>query len=616
VDPGFPPGEGMSNVGISSKQPNKLECSDSCTEATWLHEMGHTVGLMHEHQRPDRDTYITLNLANADLPNVPGNFTLIPFDYQTLGLYDYASVMHYGAFDFSKAGLRVLESIPAGIPLGNYTGYSAGDIDQIERLYGATPSVVTVTTNPTGLSIIVDGTTLTAPQTFSWALHDTHMLSLPADPQYRNPVDGSTYGFGAWNDRKARSHSVTIAPGSGTLTAPATAPAVTVYEANFIHYQPFAFMPPAAYPSGSGTVKATPVPLVKFGGSFYADRTLVKLTLTKNAGFAFYDWFNLPYPPSDLPKSFYIQSPLTEAQAVLIATTGPSAAPVTIIGETITGPNTWNPGLAGTVDGAFTLLPTGFTPYYDNNLPTENWDVGTTHTISVEQTRSPVTTNVYYNFNSWSDGGAISHKIKQLQTAAGRTVSASFTPFYASYTTALGSCAAPNSLQVTTSPAGVVYPLNTLFPFYEDGTPVTTTASATDAQLVFAGWSGSLTGSTNPNPATPIDDQFVPIGNFNLTGTAAPLTITSLVPATAPARATGLAVTINGSGFTSNKANTFVYWNGSYRNYKFVNSAQLTVTLKAGDLVNPGGQDLQVVNITTDGICSVYAETSFTVKDP
>src|SRR5450631_3055287 len=118
------------------------ECGSGCTVATWLQEMGHTVGLLHEHQRPDRAKYIKLTTANADLPNVPGNFTLFSFDYQTLGLYDYASVMHYGAFGFSKAGQPVLESVPAGIPLSNDTGYSVGDIDQIERLYGAAPSLV------------------------------------------------------------------------------------------------------------------------------------------------------------------------------------------------------------------------------------------------------------------------------------------------------------------------------------------------------------------------------------------------------------------------------------------------------------------------------------------
>jgi hypothetical protein len=601
-------GEGHSDVGISSTQPNTLECGDGCTEATWLHEMGHTVGLLHEHQRPDRDTYITLNLANADLPNVPGNFTLFSYDYQTLGLYDYASIMHYGAFDFSKAGLPVLESIPAGIPLSNDTGYSAGDIDQVQRMYGAAPSLVTVTTNPAGLSIIVDGVTYTAPQTFSFLLHSTHTLNLPADPQVTSPTDGSSYGFGNWNDKKARSHTITIVPGTGTLTAPTAVPAVTVYQADFIRYQPFAFLSPAAYPSGSGTVHLVPAAKAIFGGSFFVDRTLVKLTLTQSTGFGFFDWFNLPFPPSDNPKSFYIQFPQTAAQAVSMATTAAAAAasgtplsPVTIVGETITGPNTWNPPLAGMVDGAFAFLPTGFTPFY-SNFGGANWNGGTRHTVSVEQTQSPITTNVYYNWNSWNDNHGITHTFLQPMTGS-KKLTASFTPFYASYASANSGCGS-----VTTSPAGVSYPLNPLFAFYEDGTEVSTTANPPSG-MIFVGWSGSLTGSTNPMPATAIDDQFVPIGNFNLTGTTATLTVTSLVPATATARTTALKLTINGTGFTTG---TFVQWNHNLRTPKLVSSTQLTVELQAGDLANPGGQDLLLGNST--GVCAVFAETSFPVK--
>ena len=73
-------GEGYSSVGMLGNE-QYLNCGGGCTVATLLHEMGHTVGLEHEHQRPDRNNFITLNLANADLPNVPGNFTLPTWNY-------------------------------------------------------------------------------------------------------------------------------------------------------------------------------------------------------------------------------------------------------------------------------------------------------------------------------------------------------------------------------------------------------------------------------------------------------------------------------------------------------------------------------------------------------
>lgn len=599
-------GEGHSNVGVAGGEQT-LECGSGCTVATWLHEMGHTVGLLHEHQRPDRAKYIRLTTANADLPNVPGNFTLFTFDYQTMGLYDYASVMHYGAFDFSKAGLPVLESIPAGIPLSNESGYSAGDIDQVKRLYKAAPSAVTVTTNPTGLQILVDGISYTAPQIFSFALNTTHTLALPADPQYTNPADGSTYAFGNWNDLGTASHSITIKPGSGTLASPAKDPAVTMYEANFIRLQPIAFLSPEVYPQGSGTLAVSPKPISEYGGSFLTDRTLVKLTLKAKSGYTFYDWFNLPYPPSDNPHSFYIQAPITAAQAVL----EPTSMPVTIIGESLTGPNTWNPGLVGYVDGLFTLLPSGFTPVYN-----PGWNAGTTHSVSVDQTQSPVTTNVYYNWNSWSDGGAISHSITQ-PAAGGMNVSASFTPFYASYTVPSPLCSANTGTAgtVALSPPGVAYPLNTAFLFYEDGTSVTSTAAPNPAfpAMMFAAWSGSITGSVNPDTTT-IHDQFVPTANFNVI--SSPLAITSLTPAISARSTTAApAVTIKGTGFTAN--DTYVYWNGSYRSNTFVSSTEIIMQLNAGDVATAGGQDVFVGNYTTDAsndTCGVGAESSFTVK--
>ena len=91
--------------------------SINCSFAGICHEMGHAIGLLHEHQRPDRNSYVVLNPANADKPYLLGDFDFFADDFQVIGLYDYASVMHYPAFSFTKNNLPVLESIPAGIPL-------------------------------------------------------------------------------------------------------------------------------------------------------------------------------------------------------------------------------------------------------------------------------------------------------------------------------------------------------------------------------------------------------------------------------------------------------------------------------------------------------------------
>ena len=52
--------------------------------------------MLHEHTRPDRDTYIMV-LLNNTINGTQSQFELVP-DAETFGTpYDYGSVMHYGA---------------------------------------------------------------------------------------------------------------------------------------------------------------------------------------------------------------------------------------------------------------------------------------------------------------------------------------------------------------------------------------------------------------------------------------------------------------------------------------------------------------------------------------
>ncbi len=578
IDPNLPNGEGQSSVGMQGLQ-QFLNCSPTCAVATFLHEMGHTVGLLHEHQRPDAATWVKFTNANADEPLVAGNFTSVPFNDQAIGLYDHQSLMHYGAYGFSKNGLPTLESVPAGIPLGNNNGYTAGDRDQVLRLYGFAPSLVTITTNPPGLSIKVDNVTYTAPQTFNWALNSTHTLNLPADPQFTNPNDGATYKFGAWNDAGAKSHTITVYGGVGTLTSPAASPAITVYQASYIRLWPFTL---SVTPTGTGTAAATPAAVSEFGGTFFTDRQLITLTATPNSGWNLLLWSGLPYPASANPRPFQVQAPLTSTQAAF------TAQPLTIVGASITGPNTsLFPGMYAYIDSAFWYLPQSF-----------QWGVGTQHTVNVDNPESPITTNVRYTWNNWSDGLAQSHTITQPSTGA-QNVTASFTPVYRTYPLPYNSCAGSVSFSPI-SPTGDG--------FYADGTVLTITATPNSAvpPILFAGWTGDLTGSVNPQSTT-IHNQFIPVANFN--ATTKPIAITSYSPVSLVATAAAQNLTIAGTGFTST---TLAYWNSSFRSVIFVSSTKITMHLNAGDLASAGGQDVFVGNY--DNICENGFESQYIVN--
>ena len=560
--------------------------SINCSFAGTCHEMGHAIGLLHEHQRPDRNSYVVLTPANADKPFLLGDFDFFVDDFQVIGLYDYASVMEYPAFSFTKNNLPVLESTPAGIPLSNSVGYSAGDVDAIKRLYGMTPSAVTVTTNPAGLKIIVDGTSYTAPQTFSWTLNSKHTLNLPADPQLTNPADGATYEFARWNDGGARSHSVANGGGSGLLTSPAGKPATTVYEANFIRLWPYAG---SATPAGSGSVNVSPAPQAIFNGSFFVDRQQIAMTATPNAGNNFYGWLNAPYPQGANPYPFLIQAPESTLQGVF------TTFPVTIVGESITGPNTWNPPMYAAVDtNSFVDLPQG----YSQDQSGSAWAPGTSHTISAPSPDIPVTTNVSYTWNNWSDGGAQTHNITAAGTGTS-IVTASFTPVYRSYTYAENTCASVAYSQSCPND-------DCSFP---DGTLITMTASTTDPAMVFAGWTGDLSGTVNPQTVT-IHDEFLPVANFNLVPSI--ITATGVSPASPVRSSAASNLTVTGAGFVS--GSFYTYWNNNYRANTNVSPTQATVQLNAGDLVNAGSQLLQVSNFTPSG-CGAIAFTQVLVKN-
>ena len=588
-DPNELSGYCEATVGMAGGQ-QFIGGSINCSFTGICHEIGHAIGLLHEHQRPDRNSYVVLNTANADKPFLLGNFDLFADNFQTIGLYDYASVMHYPAFSFTKNNLPVLESIPAGIPLSNTTGYSAGDVDAIKRLYGFAPSTVTIVTNPPGLAIIVDGTTYTSPQTFSWTLNSRHTLNLPPDPQLTNPNDGATYEFARWNDGGARSHAITVIGGSGALTSPAAMPATTVYEANYVRLWPFSI---SASPAASGSVGVTPAPQSVFSGSFFVDRQQITVSATPNAGYNFYGWFQAPftpaYPQGANPYPFLIQSPESTLQAVL------TTFPVTTIGETISGPNKWNPPMFATVDSnTYVPLPQG----YSQDQSGSAWAPNTGHSISVLSSEAPVTTNVSYTWNHWSDGGAQTHNIRAASSGV-KSISASFTPVYRSYTYAQNACGAVDYSQSC--------PNNDCS--FPDGTMLTMTATPTAGNgMIFAGWTGDLTGTTNPQTVT-VHDEFLPVANFNIV--PAIITAATVSPASPVKTSAASSLTVTGAGFVN--GSFYAYWNGNYRSTSGVTSTRATVQLNAGDLSAAGAQLLQVSNFTPS--CGAYAFTQVLVKN-
>jgi hypothetical protein len=100
-----------------------------------------------------------------------GNFSKHVDDADDIGGYGFGSMMHYGRFAFGLNGLQTIETIPAGIAIGQRRTLSAGDIAGIRRVqctYTVDPLVMHVPFEGGGYRVNV-----TAPAYCSWTARDS-----------------------------------------------------------------------------------------------------------------------------------------------------------------------------------------------------------------------------------------------------------------------------------------------------------------------------------------------------------------------------------------------------------------------------------------------------------
>jgi hypothetical protein len=135
-----------SHVG---KQGGRQEISIAtwCDFGSIVHEMCHALGLWHEQSRFDRDQYVEViweNIPEADRHN----FEKLVDQVQTVGPYDYSSVMHYPGNAYGIRGQTTLKPLKPNVYLGQRRGLSEGDIAALAFLYPGTATTQTAQRAP------------------------------------------------------------------------------------------------------------------------------------------------------------------------------------------------------------------------------------------------------------------------------------------------------------------------------------------------------------------------------------------------------------------------------------------------------------------------------------
>jgi len=105
----------------------------TCTAGSVIHEIGHAVGLFHEHTRSDRDSYINVELNNV-IAGKEFNFDIMDVGAEDLGTYDYGSIMHYGPSFFSRNGQSTI-TVPDGTEIGQRDALSQNDLSAVNMMY-------------------------------------------------------------------------------------------------------------------------------------------------------------------------------------------------------------------------------------------------------------------------------------------------------------------------------------------------------------------------------------------------------------------------------------------------------------------------------------------------
>ena len=293
---------------------------------------------------------------------------------------------------------------------------------------------MTVQSSPGGRTFIIDGTTYSTVQTFSWVPSSSHTIAT-ISPQ--SGGTGVQYVWAKWSDGGSISHPV-VPTKNTTYTATFT----TQYYLTMVA-------------GTGGTVSATS------GWKNSGATVSISATPTNNTSvsYNFAGWTGSgtgSYSGANNPASLTMNGPITETAAF-------TQNPVQVTVQTsVAGPS-------------FSIDGTTYT-----SAQTFSWQPGSSHTIATTSPQSGGT-GVQYVWTTWGDGGAISHTVAPTTN---KTYTATFTTQY--------------FLTMTAGPGGTVTPASGWKPSGSTVSITAKPSTGYSFTSWSGTGTGSFSGTTNP----------------------------------------------------------------------------------------------------------------------
>jgi len=122
------------NLGVNGTR-GRINMGVRTSEVVMIHEIGHTLGYIHEQTRSDRDNHVKIlweNISGGAESQFRKNT-----NSQNIGEFDIKSTMMYGAYTFSKNGRPTITLLDGSTHPRRQPKLSEGDISGTNQIYPA-----------------------------------------------------------------------------------------------------------------------------------------------------------------------------------------------------------------------------------------------------------------------------------------------------------------------------------------------------------------------------------------------------------------------------------------------------------------------------------------------